>query len=69
MEADTAEGTVKLLEQWIGMPAAKRQAMGVQARATFLKRYDMRTNAEAIVRVFEPLWAAGGVNGGQAGTL
>ncbi len=56
MEDDTLAGTVRLLERWIAMSPAEREAMGIRSKATFLQRYDMRTNTEAIVRVFEPLW-------------
>lgn len=69
MEDDTLEGTVRLLERWIGMTHDERRAMGAQARATFVKRYDMRSNAPAIVRVFEPLWAGEGEGDGQASAL
>jgi glycosyltransferase involved in cell wall biosynthesis len=55
MESDTAEGTQRLLTRWIAMSAADREAMGRQARVTFDHRYDMRTNANAIVRIFETL--------------
>ena len=60
MAVDTSEGTLRLMEEWIAMPAAARNAMGVKARKMFLARYDMRTNAEQIVRVFEPLWRGQG---------
>jgi glycosyltransferase involved in cell wall biosynthesis len=53
MEPDTAAGTERLLERWIELPPAERQAMAVRARECFHKRYDMRENAKAIVRVFE----------------
>jgi glycosyltransferase involved in cell wall biosynthesis len=53
MEADTAEGTERLLEQWVRMAAAEREAMGVRASECFHRRYDMRENAKTVVRVFE----------------
>jgi len=53
MEPDTAEGTLRLLEGWIGMTPEAREAMGQQALLTFRQRYTMRTNAEAIARIFE----------------
>jgi hypothetical protein len=31
----------------------EREAMGVRARECFYKRYDMRENAKAIMRLFE----------------
>ena len=70
MEADTLEGTVRLLENWIGLPRPERETLGQRARAMFIERYDMQTNAAEIVRVFEPLWEPLGEGGdGQAGTL
>lgn len=69
MEEDTLEGTARLLEQWIGMTVEARAVMGEQAQATFAARYDMRTNAAAIVRVFEPIFAAPGRSDGQTGAL
>jgi glycosyltransferase involved in cell wall biosynthesis len=54
MESDTADGTHRLLERWIAMPPADRDAMSRQALITFEQRYDMRTNAQAILRIFEP---------------
>jgi glycosyltransferase involved in cell wall biosynthesis len=53
MEPDTAAGTERLLERWIELPPAERQAMAARARECFHKRYDMRENAKAIMRVFE----------------
>ena len=41
------------LERWLALTPAERAAMGKQARRTFLARYDMRSNAESIVRIFE----------------
>jgi glycosyltransferase involved in cell wall biosynthesis len=54
MESDTPEGTLQLLTRWIALSPADRKSMGQQARRTFEQRYDMRTNAPAIVRLFEP---------------
>jgi glycosyltransferase involved in cell wall biosynthesis len=53
MEPDTPAGTRRLLERWMTMPPAERKTMSVQARTTFADRYDMRTNAAAILRIFE----------------
>ncbi len=69
MDVDTLEGTVRLLQEWIGMPPAERATMGLRARATFLKRYDMRANAQEIVRVFEPLWRGEEAAHGEASPL
>jgi glycosyltransferase involved in cell wall biosynthesis len=44
---------VTLLNRWLKLSPEQRAAMGVQARRTFEARYDMKTNAQAIVRVFE----------------
>lgn len=53
MELDTAQGTLNLLERWIAMPMDERSAMGERALACFHRRYDMRENAKAIIRLFE----------------
>jgi len=53
VETDTAEGIGRLLARWLGLKAAEREAMGERARACFDRRYDMRENAKAIVRLFE----------------
>jgi glycosyltransferase involved in cell wall biosynthesis len=55
METDTADGTQRLLDRWIAMPPAERAAMGKQALSTFQQRYNMRTNAQSIVRIFDPI--------------
>ena len=52
VEADTVEGTVRLLERWMALGADERAAMGERALQTFAARYDMRRNTEAILRVF-----------------
>lgn len=53
MEPDTVVGTERLLERWIAVPPAERQAMAARARECFHRRYDMRENAKTIVRLFE----------------
>jgi glycosyltransferase involved in cell wall biosynthesis len=53
MEPDTQAGTDALLQRWIAMTPEERGAMGAQALETFGRRYDMRSNAETINRVFE----------------
>ncbi len=55
IEPDTEEGTDRLLKRWIDLPAGARQQMGAQALRTFTARYDMRTNAAIILRVFDNL--------------
>jgi glycosyltransferase involved in cell wall biosynthesis len=51
-EPDTLDGTVRLLQRWLALTPAERQAMGLQAKATFATRYDMRRNSAAIYRTF-----------------
>jgi len=53
VEPDTLEGTKRLLQNWIAQPPAARAAMRQHARLSFEQRYDMRRNAESILRVFE----------------
>jgi glycosyltransferase involved in cell wall biosynthesis len=50
MESDTAAGTERLLERWLGMPAAERKAMAVRASDCFHRRYDMRENAKTVIK-------------------
>ena len=54
VEADTLEGTSKLLERWLTLTPAGQQTMGECALRTFATRYDMRHNTEAILDVFHP---------------
>jgi glycosyltransferase involved in cell wall biosynthesis len=53
VEPDTLEGTQNLLTRWFELSPPEREAMNTQARRTFAERYDMRRNAEIILRVFE----------------
>lgn len=53
MEADTQEGTDKLVRGWIELSSEERAAMRTQAILTFETRYNMEKNAETIVRIFE----------------
>ena len=53
VDDDTLAGTRRLLQRWFATSAAVRATMGQRALATFQERYDMRRNAEAILRVFE----------------
>jgi glycosyltransferase involved in cell wall biosynthesis len=53
MELDTPEGTLRLLTHWIAMSEQERNAMAERAYRCFHKRYDMRENTKAIVRLFE----------------
>jgi glycosyltransferase involved in cell wall biosynthesis len=53
MELDTPDGTLALLQRWIAMTVAERQAMSVRALECYFRRYDMKENAKAIIRLFE----------------
>jgi glycosyltransferase involved in cell wall biosynthesis len=53
VEPDTAEGTLKLLEDWIATPAAQREQMQKNALVCFRAHYDMRENAKSIIHIFE----------------
>ena len=58
MELDTPEGTLRLLTRWIGMTLEERQLMAERAYQCYHRRYDMRENAKAIIRLFETATAA-----------
>jgi hypothetical protein len=53
MELDTPAGTLRLLQGWISMSVQERNEMAEQAYRCFHRRYDMRENAKAIIRLFE----------------
>lgn len=53
MEEDTPEGTLRLLEQWIGFSEEQRRKMNGLARDCFDRRYDMKRNARKIIRLFD----------------
>ncbi len=55
VEPDTLEGTRRLMRRWLALAPAERAAMGGKAHLTFQLHYDMRRNAESILRVFEGL--------------
>ena len=57
VEPDTLEGTVRLLERWLALDPAQREAMQRQTKITFSRRYDMRRNSALILRIFEQLRA------------
>ena len=54
MEPDTVQGTLQLFARWIQLSPQERQQMGSLARNIFETRYDMRTNAAAILDLFRP---------------
>jgi glycosyltransferase involved in cell wall biosynthesis len=53
VESDDQDGTDALLQRWIQLSAAEREAMEQQAVRTFRARYDMEENAATIIRLFE----------------
>jgi glycosyltransferase involved in cell wall biosynthesis len=53
VEPDTQEGINRLLTRWLALGPSQRAEMASRARDSFLHRYDMRRNTEAILRVFE----------------
>ncbi len=53
VEPDTQEGVRRLLTRWLALSPEQRAEMAERARESFVRRYDMRRNAEAILRVFE----------------
>jgi glycosyltransferase involved in cell wall biosynthesis len=53
MELDTPAGTLRLLQGWISMSVQERKEMAERAYQCFHRRYDMRENAKAIIRLFE----------------
>ena len=55
VEPDTLNGARRLLERWLALPETERAAMGERALVTFQRAYDMRENAQTILRVFESL--------------
>jgi glycosyltransferase involved in cell wall biosynthesis len=46
---DTAEGCARILKQWLLLPADLKQAMRVQATATFRTRYTASTAARSLI--------------------
>ena len=53
VEDDTLEATQRLLARWLALSAEQRRAMGERARHSANTRYDMRRNAEQLVRCFD----------------
>jgi len=53
MESDTEEGTINLFRRWVALSVEEREAMSRRAVECFHRRYDMRENAKAIIRLFE----------------
>lgn len=53
VEPDTPEGTLALLQRWLGTSEDDRKRMAEQATRTFHQRYDMRETAKTIIKLFE----------------
>ncbi len=53
VEADTVEGTERLMRRWLGMTHAERDAMSERTYPFFLSRYSMKNGAKAINEVFQ----------------
>lgn len=53
VDTDTQDGVSRLVRRWLELSDDERRAMAARAHESFLRRYDMRRNAEAILRVFE----------------
>ncbi|MFT3782111.1 MAG: glycosyltransferase [Nibricoccus sp.] len=46
---DDLAGTLKLLQEWIGMKADLRQKMGISAKACFSRRFHIESSARALI--------------------
>jgi glycosyltransferase involved in cell wall biosynthesis len=57
VEDDTAEGTFRLMQRWIELPAEQRKAMAEKALPSFLRRYSMKGTAMALRDLFSGLKA------------
>jgi glycosyltransferase involved in cell wall biosynthesis len=53
VEDDTLQGTTNLLTHWIALTPDDKANMAIAARNSFTTRYDMRRNAQDILRCFE----------------
>ncbi len=51
-EDDTLEGTVRLLERWLNLPASEKDAMAARAQSCFATRFSMERTAAAISAAF-----------------
>lgn len=58
VEPDTLDGVTRLVARWLALSPAERDGMAARAHETFARRYDMRRNAPAILRIFEQPTAA-----------
>lgn len=53
MEADSADGTLRLLQRWIATSAEERSQMSERAIECFRRRYDMGQTAKTILNLFD----------------
>lgn len=53
VEDDTQPGIDRLLARWLALSPEEQTGMGARAHDSFLRRYDMRRNTEAILHVFD----------------
>jgi glycosyltransferase involved in cell wall biosynthesis len=51
VEDDTVDGTRALLQRWVHMDGAEREAMGRQARQLFDDRFTVNAMAESLLQV------------------
>lgn len=51
VEADTMEGTARLLERWLETPEEDRRKMKTKARTCFEKRFEIGQAADGLVRI------------------
>ena len=58
-EPDTLDGTVTLLERWIGLSSDEIQRMRIRARACFIDRFEIQQAANKLVSVVEQCLLAG----------
>lgn len=49
---DTAAGTLRTLQDWIGLTPEQKTTMGTYAINCFHRRYDMQANASGIIKIF-----------------
>ncbi len=54
VDDDDEPGTVRLLQRWLAMPAAQREAMKPIAERSFRSRFEVTQAAEALIRTIQP---------------
>ena len=53
VEADTLEGTIRLLERWASLSVSQRESMRHRARACYQKHFDIETNSRIFLDLLE----------------